>query len=127
MALINSSFKRINQEPCNNQSPTLTGFALPDPREFDIFVVKNVQDSYVLDQDDSNKYLIFNEAGIATLRLPDNMYIGTALLATNIGAGSMQITFDGLDTVRGQLIVSDENSFISLVKITDTLWQSSER
>lgn len=116
MAFIGSSFNK-----------TRTAFVLPDPREYDIFVVKDVMDNYVLDQDDSNKYLIFNEETTAILRLPDNMYRGTALLATNVGTGGVQVVFDGLETVRGGLLLGDANSFISLVKITDSMWQSSER
>jgi hypothetical protein len=127
MALMNSSFARINKKPCNDDSKASVGFELPDPREFDIFIVKDVATNYVLNQDDSNKYLVFNDATTAILRVPDNMYRGTALLATNVGLGSVQVVFDGLETVRGDLLIRDENSFISLIKITDSMWQSSER
>lgn len=127
MGLINSSFARINKEPCNDSSEVLQGFALPDPREFDLFICKDIQSNYVLDQDDSNKYLVFDYAGTGILRIPDNMYRGTALLVANVGVGSVTIVMDGLETIRGTLSLKDGDSFMTIVKITDSVWQCSER
>jgi len=127
MALINSAFKRINKEPCNDSVTKLKSFELPDPREFDLFVVKDVPQQYLIDQDDSNKYLVFNVAGNGILRIPDNMYRGTALIFTNIGVGGIEIVFDGLETARGTLLIQDVDGFMTLVKITETIWQCSER
>jgi hypothetical protein len=127
MALIQSSFKRINQAPCNDGSIPLTSFELPDAREYDIFICKDVTQQYTIDQDDSNKYLIFDDAGNGILHIPDNMYRGTALIFTNIGVGAVEVVMDGLETVRGSLTIADVNGFMTLVKITDTIWQCSER
>lgn len=126
MALINSSFKGINAPACKGNHPK-QAFELPDPREFDLFVCKDVSQVYTLDQDDSNKYLVFEYEGNGIIHIPDNMYRGTGLIVANAGAGGIELVMDGLETMRGSLTIKDPDSFMTIIKITDSIWQSSER
>lgn len=126
MALINSAFKGVNKPTCNGVG-TKQAFELPDPREFDLFVCKDIVSGYVIDQDDSNKYLVFDYNGNGILHIPDNMYRGTGFIVTNVGAGAVEIVMDGLEQFRGSTTLKDPNSFMTIIKVTDTLWQGSER
>lgn len=126
MALINSAFKGINKPKCGGTG-TKEAFELPDPREFDLFVCKDVPQVYTIDQDDSNKYLVFDYTGNGILHIPDNMYRGTGLIFANVGLGAVEVVMDGLETLRGSALLKDPNSFMTLIKITDTVWQASER
>lgn len=100
---------------------------VPYGEEYDLFVTKEVDSPYTLEQGDSNKFLIFNYEGNGILHIPDNLYVGTAALVCNIGAGRVELLMDGLETIRGLPLLGDPDGFITVAKLTEQIWQSSER
>lgn len=121
---MNSSFQKLNKTG-NDGKPVLPSFELPDPRNFDTYVCKDLPDTYTIDQDDSNKYLVFNAAVKAVLHIPDNMYRGTRLIVSNVGEGYLEVVMNGLEELKGISTFANNNSPLFLNKITENLWQPS--
>ena len=80
-----------------------------------------------LTQVSSGNILVFNDAADAALNIPDGLEIGTSVIVLNIGTGAVSTTMLGSEILRGNPVLSDTDSFMSVTKITATLWQSSER
>lgn len=87
----------------------------------------SVNNNFTLTDDESGKFIIFNEAGTATLDIPDGLIIGVNTAFTNIGAGGMVLNFTGSETFRGSLTLADDDGYGVASKITATIWQLSER
>lgn len=101
------------------------------PREeYDLFVVNEVDledNHYTIKQKDSNTYVVFNEENDVVIHIPDGLYKGTGVIFANVGSGSLQVVEDGTETYRGLKLLSDGDSFLTMIKITDSIWQGSER
>lgn len=101
------------------------------PREeYDLFVVNEVvleDNHYTIKQQDSNTYVVFNEENDVVIHIPDGLYKGTGVIFANVGNGSLQVVNDGTETYRGLKLLSDGDSFLTMIKITDSIWQGSER
>lgn len=101
------------------------------PREeYDLFVVNEVvleDNHYTIKQQDSNTYVVFNVENDVVIHIPDGLYKGTGVIFANVGNGSLQVVNDGTETYRGLKLLSDGDSFLTMIKITDSIWQGSER
>jgi hypothetical protein len=121
---VNSVFnKNLHTEGTNPDSCPAVDYG----EENDLFVTKHVESPYTLMQEDSNKFLIFNTGGIGTVNIPDNLYVGTAALFANIGTGSVEFAMLNLETIRGATVIGDPDGYMTVAKLTDDIWQSSER
>lgn len=88
---------------------------------------KAVVSPYTITNGDSGYWLIFNDASDAVLNIPDGLRSGRSLLATNIGSGGVSATMIGSEVLRGADTLGNADGFLSLTKLTSTIWQSSER
>jgi hypothetical protein len=88
---------------------------------------KEVTSPYTLQGQDTGIFIIFNEVGSATLNIPDGLQVGTSVAATNIGGGDVLLVNTGTDTIRGATTLGDVSGYLAATKITNTVWQSSER
>lgn len=121
-----SSFK----EQCPDVSSSTENHDIPKGRESNLFPVlalKSGERTYHLEQEHSNFYIVFDYDGNGIIRIRDNLEIGTAILAANIGTGALEVVMEGLETVRGLQVLQDPDGFITLVKISKDYWQASER
>lgn len=103
---------------------------IPKGRESNLFPVLSLpkgQRTYYLEQEHSNFYVVFNYDGDGVIRIRDNLEVGTAILAANVGTGAVGVIMEGLETLRGIPTLQDVDGFITLVKIAPTIWQCSER
>ena len=90
-------------------------------------VISDVISPYVVSDEDSGTFLIFNDAGTADIQIPNNLSKGVNFAYTNIGAGSVQLVYTGTDTLRGAALIVDPVGYAAVTKIGLTLWQTSER
>lgn len=88
--------------------------------------VTDVTSPHTVGQNNNGAILVFNDASDAVLNIPDGLNKGTAVIAVNVGAGSIAAAMTGTETARGSLTLADGDSYMSLVKITDSIYQSSE-
>lgn len=105
-------------------------FTIPDAPTVSTFVIKELEakdNKYTPVLEDSNDYLVFDVDGDVVIQLDDSLPKGFGLLAANVGTGSIQVKMLGLNKLRGWHTLTDPDSFISLIKLTAQLWQSSER
>lgn len=86
---------------------------------------KDVVSPYTLVQEDSGSLLVFNEATDAIINIPDDLDRFTSFMSLNLGTGSVTNVL-GTDNIRGSLVLSNADSFISMTKVGNTIWQSSE-
>lgn len=103
---------------------------IPKGRESNLFPVLSLPEgerTYYLEQEHSNFYVVFNYDGDGVIRIRDNLEVGTAILAANVGTGAVGVIMEGLETLRGIPTLQDVDGFITLVKIAPTIWQCSER
>ena len=123
---IGSIFKQCDEDQFTKQKSDDCN-KIPYGDESNTFAVRHVTSPHILEQSDSNKFLIFDYAGTGILRIPDNLLIGSAALVTNVGGGTVEMAMDGLETMRGIRLLSDPDAFITVFKLTGNLWQTSER
>lgn len=106
-------------------------YKVPDAPEVSTFVIKEIdlgdENHYTLQSDDSNDYLVFNSGNNVIIHIPDNMLKGFGVIAANVGSGTIEVVMDGLEELRSWHTLTDPDSFMTLIKITDKYWQSSER
>lgn len=86
---------------------------------------KDVVSPYTLVQEDSGSLLVFNEATDAVINIPDDLDRFTSFMSLNLGTGSVTNVL-GTDNIRGSLVLGNADSFISMTKVGNTIWQSSE-
>src|SRR3990172_5612904 len=89
-------------------------------------VIKNVTTPYTLLDTDTNQFLVFNNVANIALTIPNGLTLGHHFAVTNIGGGNVVITM-GTDTLRGTNTLGNILGFMTVTKITATVWQSSER
>lgn len=95
--------------------------------------IKEVVTPYTLTQEDSGYFLVFNDAGSATLNIPDGLDLGTSVVTNNIGGGVVVATMTGSDVIRANgasgsaATLADAFSYMAVTKIASTTWQGSER
>lgn len=121
-----SSFK----EQCPDVSGSTENHDIPKGRESNLFPVLSLDDGlrdYYLEQEHSNFYIVFNYNGNGIIYIRDNLEVGTAILAANVGTGAVEVVMEGLEELRGLPALQDVDGFITLVKIAPNKWQSSER
>lgn len=121
-----SSFK----EHCPDVSGSTENHDIPRGRESNLFPVLALESgerTYYLEQEHSNFYIVFDYDGDGIIRIRDNLEVGTAILAANIGTGAVGVIMEGLESLRGIPTLQDVDGFITLVKIAPTVWQCSER
>ena len=90
-------------------------------------VINNATSPYVVSDSDTGTFLVFDDAGTATVSIPDSLTVGVNLAYTNKGAGGVQVSLTGADTLRGAAIVTDLDGYAAVTKIDFTTWQTSER
>lgn len=83
-------------------------------------------DAYELTSDDTGYFLVFNSPVTSVLSIPDDLPIGVNAYYTNIGSGSVMVSTVS-DTVRGETLVGDADGYAQIIKITGSVWQTSER
>lgn len=90
-------------------------------------VVNNANTPYQVSDADSSTFLVFDDPGNAVVSIPDGLTTGVNFAYTNKGAGSVQVSFIGADTLRGVALVGTATGYAAITKIDDTTWQTSER
>ncbi len=90
-------------------------------------VISNVTSPYVVSDSDTSTFLVFDDAGTADVRIPDNLKVGVNFAYTNKGAGGVQVVFSGVETLRGAALVTDLDGYAAITKIDLNQWQTSER
>jgi hypothetical protein len=91
------------------------------------FRVIAVESPYTLTANDNNVWLVFNTSDHAVVLVPDGFVMSHMFMTSNIGGGNLSFEPIGTDTVRGAKIITDVLSMLSLTKVSNVLWQSSER
>lgn len=89
-------------------------------------IVETVTTPYTVSDDDTGKFLVFDEVGAGTINIPDNLSVGVNFAFANVGTGTVTLNLTGTDTLRGSPTVSDTNGYGAATKITLNTWQSSE-
>ncbi|MCP4091786.1 MAG: hypothetical protein GY746_18635, partial [Gammaproteobacteria bacterium] len=89
--------------------------------------IKAVSSPYTVLQGDSDKILVFSDASLAVLNIPDGLALGTSFMSLNTGNGGVTANNTGTDTVRGVKTLLSLQGYFAFTKVTTAIWQSSER
>ena len=89
--------------------------------------IKLVVSPHTLTNGDSGYWLYFDSAADGNVIIPNGLHKGTSALVTNLGTGNITYSIDAGEVGRGATTLSDPDAFMSLTKLTSTIWQCSER
>lgn len=88
--------------------------------------VKLVTSPYTLLNEDKGEFIVFNE-GDSVIDIPEGLPELTSITVANIGAGGVSIFSQGSEVIKGSNQLHDVDGMMSIIKLTNLVWQSSER